>query len=65
MMASIGFPDRVEPQTNDVLALHVLVATEGGPLSVRESHDDQYSPSLCLLERLFQDRVFNAALTST
>lgn len=60
-----GFLDRVEPQATDTLAWHALAATEGGPLPVRDSNDDQDLPSLRLLEPLFQVRIRPAALTAT
>lgn len=60
-----GFLDRVEPQATDTLAWHALAATEGGPLPVRDSVDDQDSPSLRLLEPLFQVRIRPTALTAT
>jgi len=64
-MTSVGILDRVEPQATDTLAWHALAATEGGPLPVRESHGDRDSPSLRLLEPLFQVRIRPAAMTST
>ena len=64
-LTSSGFLERVEPQARDTLAWHALAATEGGPLTVREHHDDRDSRSLRLLEPLFQVRIRPAALRSS
>ena len=64
-LTSSGFLERIEPQARDTLAWHALAATEGGPLTVREHHDNQDSRSLRLLEPLFQVRVRPTALSSS
>ena len=56
-MSSSGVLDAVEPQATDRLVWQALAATEGGPLPVREHRDDRDSPSLRLLEPLFQARI--------
>lgn len=59
-----GILDRVEPQATDTLAWHALSVTEGGPLAVREHHDEGESRSLRLLEPLFKARIRPADSTS-
>ena len=63
--SSLGVLGRVEPRATDTLAWKALAATEGGPLPVREHRDDQDSPSLRLLEPLFQARIEPEPIIST
>lgn len=63
-MSSSGVLDAVEPQATDRLAWQALAATEGGTLPVREYRDDRDSPSLRLLEPLFQVRIQPTVQTS-
>jgi len=59
-----GVLHRVEPRATDRLVWKALAATEGGPLAVRENHDEEPSPFLRLLEPRFQARIHPASLTS-
>ena len=63
-MLTAGFLDRVEPRATDLLAWKALAATQGGPLAVRENHEEEESPSLRLLEPLFQARIHPTAVTA-